>query len=437
MISAVATLLLAAPAQAAEPVQEVVAANGLTAWLIEDHSLPVLTMKLAFRGGGYAHDEPGREGTAALVTALLSEGAGRYDAKAFQQALEAHAIGLSADIDEDDARAALHSLSEHREVAFELLGLALSEPRFDADAIARVKAQMQTERVMRDQKPAYVAATTWSDIAYPNAPYAQDELGSAQSVEAIAKEDLTAYVRHHFTRDSALIAVVGDITAPELKRLMDLHLAGLPPRSSVALPELTRMKVTATGGHVVRRELPQSQIVFGLEGIERKHPDFYAAYLVNYILGGGLNSRLGQEVRVKRGLAYSIGSGLSPMDHGAIWQGNAGTRNEKVPEVLEILHATLTDLHAKGITQEELDTAKRYVTGSFPLSLDTNDGLAGYLITMQNFGLGKDYLDKRNGYFEAVTLADANRVANTLFDPEKLLTVIVGDPPAAAQGEKQ
>ncbi len=175
--------------------------------------------------------------------------------------------------------------------------------------------------------------------------------------------------------------------------------------------------------------MPQSQVLFGEPGLPRDDPDFYAAYVANHILGGGgFTSRLTEEVREKRGLAYSVYSYLYPLDAAPLWLGGLGTANAAVGQAIAVVREEIAGMAAGEIEQATLDDAKTYLTGSFPLRLTSNDGIAAQLVAMQVDDLGIDYLERRNEYIEATTLADVRRAAARLYDPDRLLVVVVGEP---------
>jgi zinc protease len=217
------------------------------------------------------------------------------------------------------------------------------------------------------------------------------------------------------------------VTAQELGPLLDLAFGDLPDASA---PVAVADAEPVDGGTViVRKSVPQSRVLFGQDGLARDDPDFYAAYVANHLLGGGgFTSRLTEEVREKRGLAYSVYSYLYPLDHGPLWFGGVGTANAAVDESIRLIRKEIARMAAGDIEAAELADAKTYLTGSFPLRLTSNDQIASLLVSMQVDDLGIDYLEKRNGYIEAVTLEDVRRVAKRLYHPERLLVVVVGDP---------
>ena len=418
-------------AHAAATVERVVSPGGIEAYLLNEPAIPFLSLSLHFRGGA-ALDPNGLEGLATMASGLLDEGAGELDSQAFRTELEDRAVRLSFDAGRDEFTGQLKTLTEHRARAFELLRLALTAPRFDAEPVDRIRSQLQANLRRRAEDPDYLAALTWFATAFPGHPYGRPVQGTIESLAAIERADLERFVDTRFSKDRLTIGVAGDVTAAELGPLLDLAFGDLPDHG--ALAEIEPADPPATGTVVVRKQVPQSQVLFGQAGLPRDDPDFYAAYVVNHMLGGsGFTARLTEEVREKRGLAYSVYSYLYPLDHAPLWLGGLGTANAAVGEALEVVRKEIAAMAAGEITQAALDDAKTYLTGSFPLRLTTNDAIASTLVTMQVDDVGIDYLERRNDYIEAVTLADVRRVAARLYDPDRLLVVVVGEP-AGLQG---
>jgi zinc protease len=412
--------------EAAAKVERVVSPGGIEAYLLSEPSIPFLSLSMHFKGGA-ALDPKGKEGLAHMVSGLLDEGAGELDSQAFRTELEDLAIRLSFDAGRDEFAGQLKTLTENRRRAFELLRLALAEPRFDVEPVERIRSQIQASLRRRSEDPDYLAGVTWFETAFPDHAYGRPVQGTVDSVATITVDDLRGFVDRRLARDNLVIGVAGDVTAEELKPLLDLAFGDLPPSSAPvdiaeATPDLGQTVV-------VRRDIPQSQVIFGETGIKRNDPEFYAAYVANHILGGGgFTSRLTDEVRERRGLAYSVYSYLYPADHSPLWLGGLGTTNASVGEALRLVRQEVEKIAQGEVGEAELKDAKTYLTGSFPLRLTSNDAIAGMLVSMQVNELGIDYLDKRNGYIEAVTLDDLRRVAARLYDPAKLLVVVVGDP---------
>ncbi|MEE8203368.1 MAG: pitrilysin family protein [Alphaproteobacteria bacterium] len=416
-----------APAAAATKVVRVVSPGGIEAWLVEEHAIPILSLSIAFRGGA-SLEAVGKGGLANMVSGLLDEGAGDIDSQAFQAQLEDLSIHLGFDAGLDSFSGNLKTLSARTDTAFEMLRLALTAPRFDAEPVERIRRQIQVSLVRRATDPDHIVRRTWFDAAFPDHPYGRPVEGTAESVAAITADDLRAFVRAQIARDRMVIGVVGDITPERLAALLDSTFGALP-ETGAPLDVLATEPAAPGSLTVVERDFPQSVVVFGHKGIARDDPDYYVAYALNHILGsGGFTSRLTREVREKRGLAYGVYSYLAPLDHAPLFMGRVATANARVAESIDIIRTEIARLRDDGVTAEELADTKTYLTGSFPLRLDTNDKIAGLLVGIQLEDLGIDYLDRRNDYIEAITLDDVNRVAKTLLRPDELEVVVVGKP---------
>jgi zinc protease len=421
---ALGVLTMSPAAGAAARVERVVSPGGIEAYLVREPSIPFLSMSIHFAGGS-ALDPSGKEGLAYMVSGLLDEGAGALDSQAFRTELEDLAIRLSFDAERDSFTGELKTLSQHRRRAFELLRLALTEPRFDPEPVERIRHQIEASLRRSSEDPEYLASLAWFGTAFAGQPYGRPVRGTLESVAGLEVADLRTFVSTRLAKDNLTVGVAGDVTAEELGRLLDLAFGDLPAASTpVALATSA-----PRGGQTIfeRRDVPQSQVIFGEAGLRRDDPDYYAAYVANHILGGGgFTSLLTEEVREKRGLAYSVYSYLYPLEQAPIWLGGLGTSNRSVDEALRLVRQEIERVARGEISQERLDDAKTYLTGSFPLRLTGNDRIAQTLVGMQVDDLGIDYLERRNAYIEAVTLADVRRVAQRLYQPDQLLVVVVG-----------
>jgi zinc protease len=411
----------------ATEIVKVISPGGIEAWLVEEHSIPLITVQIGFRGGA-AIDPKGKAGLANMVSSLLDEGAGDLDSAAFQQQLEDKAIRLGFDARMDRFSGSLMTLTEERDEAFRLLGLALNLPRFDDQPVERIRKQIIVSLRHRLEDPNRIANQTLSEHLFGAHPYGRPVEGTEQSVSQVEVADLRKFVKDRFTKDNLSTVVVGDINAKELEILLDKTFGALIDKGPNA--DTPEAQIRADGHiQVVEKNIPQSVVAFGHGAVKRDDPDWYAAYVVNYILGGGgFSSRLMHEVREKRGLAYSVGSYLYPYEHAGLFQGHVATANERVAESIKLIRAEIARLQADGPSKTELANAKTYITGSFPLSLDSNSKIARLLVMVRMRGLGIDYIDRRNSFIEAVTLDDVKRVARTLFDPENLVFIVVGSP---------
>jgi zinc protease len=401
--------------------------NGIEAWLVQDHANPIIALSVAFKGGA-STDPAGKTGLAEMVGGLLDEGAGDLDSQAFHGKLENLAISFGFSAGADDFQGHLKTITANRDTAFDLLRLSLTQPRFDTDAVERVRGQIQAMLSEELQNPNAMARRAFAQVLYPNHPYGLPVDGTPESIKAISIDDLKSWVAAHLGRDKMTISVVGDISPAELAPLLDRTFGGLPEKA--ALVAVADVAPQANGKvEIVHRPIPQSIVMFGEPGLKRDDPDWYVAYVMNYILGGGgFSSRLMTEVRVKRGLAYGVYSYLLPRDHSALLGGGVATRNDRVKDSLQVIKDEWRRMADAGVTAAELADAKTYLNGSFPLQLESTEAISELLQTVQIDKLGIDYLDRRKALIDKVTMADVKRVAHRLLDADRLSFVVLGDP---------
>lgn len=432
LVAAAFAFVAAVPAASAMNIEKIVTPAGITAWLVREHSVPLVALNYAFRGGS-SQDQVDKAGTANLTSDLLDEGAGELSSETFHRRLERHAIDMSFRVGRDYFRGTLRTLKEHRGEAFDLLGLALSKPRFDADAVQRVRGQVMSVLRRELTDPDDLASHRWWQTAFPDHPYGRQTSGSLESVPHITADDMRAYVRRVFARDGLTVSIVGDIDAQEAARLVDRAFGNLPANGDLKpVPSATP---TALGQRiVVSVDVPQAVVRFGGEGIARSDPDFMAAYVVNHILGGGdFTSRLYQQVREKRGLAYGVATSLIWFRHAAVLLGGTATRADRTADALRIIEQQIKLMAEKGPTAQELAAAKSYLKGAYALSLDSSTKIAAQLTEIQLDNLGIDYIQRRSGMIDNVTLADAKRVAKRLYG-DGLLVVVAGRPKGLTSG---
>lgn len=407
-------------------IQEVTSPGGITAWLYEEHTVPMIAIDASFAGGP-ALDPEGREGALTLMAGLLEEGAGEYDAIAFAEAREEIAAGMSFGTSRDGVEVSARFLTSELEASAALLRTALLEPRFEERAFERVRAQLLASLAADAENPEIIARRAFLERAFAGHPYGRPADGSIESVRGLTREDMVRAHRDALVRERLTVAVVGDITAERLGPLLDELFADLPA-SGPPLPEVADPAL-AGDLEVIEVDVPQSVVVFGQPGIARDDPDFLTAFVVDYVFGGGgFGSRLTQEVREERGLTYGIYTYLFPGDYGWLYQGSFSSANGRVAEAIGIVRDEWRRLRDEGITQAELDAAKRYLTGAYPLRFVGSGQIAAQLLGIQLAGLGMDYVNERNAMIEAVTLEEANRVARELLDPEALSFVVAGQP---------
>ena len=418
--------LFAATARADIDIVEVTSPGGINAWVVEEPSIPFVAIEIRFRGGA-ALDRPGKRGAVNLMSGLLEEGSGAMTAQEFQTAREALAANFRFRAYDDTLSISASMLTENRDQALSLLRQALVDPTFDQDALDRVRAQVLSSIASDAKDPNSIASAAFDAAAFGDHPYGSTIDGTVESVNALTQQDMIDAHRDTLTKDRLYVSVVGDITADEVGPMLDTLLGDLPEHG----PELPAdVPFGLKGGvTVIDYDTPQSVALFGQPGLKRDDPDFFAAYVMNQILGaGGFESRLMDEVREKRGLTYGIRTYLVPKFHSEMLLGSVASANATIAEAIEVTRDEWARMANEGVTQKELEAAKTYLTGEYPLRFDGNSEIADIMVGMQITGLPSDYVVNRNDYIEAVTLEDVNRVAAELLKPDELHFVVVGKP---------
>lgn len=425
MMALMAAAFLAQPASAID-IKEVTSPGGIKAWLVEEPSIPFTALEIRFKGGASV-DRDGKRGAINLMTGTIEEGAGDLDATQFAAAREALAASYGFSVHDDALTISAQFLTENREEALTLLRSALIEPRFDEAAIDRVRAQVISGIRSDEQDPATIAQEAFMSKAFGDHPYGSAIEGTVDSVTALTRDDIVAAYNDVLALDRVFVGAVGDITAAELGPILD-DLLGALPATGAPLP--AEVEVALKGGKtVIPFQTPQSVAIFGHEGIERDDPDFFAAFVMNQVLGaGGFGSRLMEEVREKRGLTYGVYSYLAPKDYAELMLGQVASANDRIAEAIDVIRDEWAKLAADGVSEQELEDAKKYLTGAYPLRFDGNSTIANILAGMQMDDLPIDYADTRNDKVNAVTQDDIKRVAARLIQPDALHFVVVGQP---------
>lgn len=426
--AATVLLVLFVPVAAkALEIKEVTSPQGLKAWLVEDHKLPLIAMQFAFRGG-VEQDPIDKQGLANITMNLLTEGAGIYDAAEFQQQLSDHTIQLKFDAGRDALGGSVKTLKADQEIAFDLVHVALTQPRFETASIERLRNQQLAGLRMLFGNPEWQARYALFQHIFEGHPYAERRLGTTQTLGNIQQEDIRAFAASHLAQDNLVVAVAGDISPQKLAFTLDHVFGELPKQAKLApMRDITWPKNTLT--LLSPREGTQTNMLFAMPGPKRNDKDWYAAEIANYILGGGgFSSRLMQEVREKKGLTYGISTTLSAMEYGGAILGEAATDNPKTGEAWSITLDTLRRFHDNGVTDGEVQAAKDYLTGALPLVMTSTDKIAGILADIQLERLGIDYLNQRNALLRQVTVNDVNDAIRRWFNPDLLSVSFVGKP---------
>jgi zinc protease len=424
------TVMMSTPSHAAAKIQHLISPGGIEAWFVQDATVPLVAMEFGISGGA-AQDPADKSGVGNMVAGLIDEGSGDLDSKTFHERLDRRAIELSFSVTRDYFRGSMRMLKDNRDEAFDLLRMSLTSPHFESADVERIRTQVLSGLKRDTSNPSTLASRKFLQIAFGDHPYGRPSNGSLESVPNITIADLKDYVRRVLAKENLRIAVVGDIDAASLGRLLDQTFGALPAKASLTpVPDIEATRPPLR--EFIPLDVPQTVVMFGGPGIRRNDPNFMSAFVVNHILGGGaLSSRLYREVREKRGLAYSVYDSLLWMDHSALFIGNTGTRADRAGETVDAVNTEVRRMAEDGPTQEELDEAKSYIKGSRMLSLDTSSKLASAMLQYQLDRLPIDYFEKRNAVVDAVTLDDAKKAAQRLWG-RGLLTVIVGRAPQAA-----
>lgn len=435
IVAVVLAVLPAAGAQAID-IKEVTTPLGIKAWLVEDKSAPVVALSFSF-AGGTASDPEGQLGVTSLMAALLTDGAGTLDAQAFRRKQEDAAASLGFGASLDRLSGTLRVLSANRDEGFELLRLALSQPRFDPDMVDQRRAQTIASLNQAEQRPQSVAGLTLMATLFAGHPYANNPQGTREDLKALSPALLKRRATALLVRSGLIVSAVGDIGEGDLARQLDRAFGSLVVGTVPPLPPEWKPP-TKPRTVVVERPVPQSTALMALPGIARDDPDWYSAVVMNHVLGGGgQQSRLFNEVREKRGLTYGVSSGLRTYKRAALLVVSTASANERVAEAIRVVRAELTRMRTEGVTEQELADAKTYLSGALALSLDSSGSVASLMHSLQVDGLSPDHLVRREALIGAVKLDSVRRVARRLLREETMTTIVVGKPVGVVSEPKE
>ncbi|MGI9365398.1 MAG: M16 family metallopeptidase [Rhizobiaceae bacterium] len=422
-LTGVVILAVSTVVAGAVEIKKVTSPGGISALLVEDYTVPLIAVAYSFKGGSTQDDE-GKEGTSKLLTNTLDEGAGTIKSQDFLTRLEDNGMSYSFNAGYDSFSGRIKTLRSDREDAFELLRLMLNEPRFDEDPVGRMKESRLNSLRSQETQPRSISAKAMRETMFPGHPYSRPGDGTVETMQTITPDDLHSYVDRVFARDNLVVGIVGAISEEEAGAMLDKVFGELPAKAM--LREVPEVKISSGATKHVELAVPQTSISLALPGIKRKDPEFFAAYLVNYVLGGGsFSSRLYSEVREKRGLAYGVYSYLGTYDHAGFFGSGSATRADRANQTVDVMLAEIARMGTEGPTEAELEKAKQYIRGSYAIAnLDTSGKIASVLVAIQDADLGIDYIDRRSSYIDAVTLEDAKAIAAKLFaDKPTVITV--------------
>ncbi len=418
-----ALVFLPVSAANAVDIQTVKSPGGITALLVEDYTVPLIAVSMAFTGGA-TQESSEKEGLANILSSLLDEGAGDIKSQDFQLKMDELGVELGFSAGYDSFTGRLKTLRSTRLEAFDMLRLALTKPRFDLEPIERMRAAQLSILQNSLKKPNVIAGKAWRKSVFGDHPYSRSVGGTIKAVKALNRDDIVSIHKRLLAKDNLVVGVVGAISAKELAEMLDHVFVDLPDKAE--LKSVKEASLAIGGTQKVDLDLPQSIIRVVYNGLKRENKDFYAAYLMNYILGGSsFSSRLYTEIREKRGLAYGVYTYLGTQDHAGFIGGGTATRADRADETINILLAEVERMAKDGPTKEELEKAKKYITGTYAISnLDTSGKIASVLVAIQREKLGVDYIDKRADYIAAVTIEDTKRMARELLSAKPTIIIV-------------
>lgn len=407
-------------------IQQFTTPGGVSVWLVEEPSIPILSMRMAWQAGR-VNDPEGQEGLTVATMYHMNEGAGDLDAQAFARRLEDLNMSFGCSAGNEGSYCNASMLTDNAEDSFELIALAFAEPRFDDGSLERYKREREVILNERETDAGYLASRARADALYPDHDYARET--TMESLMAIDQDQMRTQKDRLLVKEGLLVTAVGAISPADLAPLIDKAVASIPETGETTETDQVVLADAVGAPIVIELPQPQSLVSFVAPAMRRDDPDFFTAVVLNYTLGGGgFSSRLMKDLRVERGLTYGVYSSVSPGDKLQTWSGGGQTKNESVGEFIAGIKENLEAMVAEGITEQELEDAKAYLTGSYPLGFDSNAKIASNMMAVRLEGLPVDTFDQRNAKIEAVTLEDVNRVARDYLSPDNFTFIVVGQP---------
>ncbi len=426
LLPAVVLCLLAVPAPAAPLGTREVLPNGLVVLVAEKPAVPIVTVTVLIQAGSIL-DPVEKPGVANLTAKLLMQGTAARSAIEIKDAIDFVGGALSVDAGHDLTQISLSILSKDLDRGLDLLADVLQHPAFGPGEIARTAAEVLAGIRRKRDNPGTVSAETFAALVYGASPYGRPVEGSQTSVPTITRDDLVRFHQAYYRPDHAILAVVGDVRLPDLRRRLEARL-GSWQRGNVEIPvPPAPAPLTASVVRTIQRDVTQANITLGHLGVRREDPDYYPLQVMNYILGGGFSSRLVEKIRQEKGWAYSVRSVLDAGKYAGDFSVSLQTRNAAAREAVDAVLQEMRRMRDQPVGATELADAKAYLTGSFPLRLDTNGKISRWLAFVEFYGLGPDYLDRYADFINAVTAADIQRVAQQYLHPDRIVVSAVAD----------
>jgi zinc protease len=421
-------LLVAAlviPAAAAPLAHREVLPNGMVLLVAERPTIPLVVVRVYLHAGS-VYDPPAAGGLANLTADMLTRGTARRSGPELDQAIEFVGGSLEGDAGRDGASLSLSVLKKDLKLGLDLLAEVLLTPAFPEPELKRRSEEIAAAIERSEQDPGTVAAREMALLLYPGHPYRRPVAGTVESVKKITRAQIAGFYRENYRPDTAVVAVVGDVTLGEIRRELLARLgswsSAAPPRPVIPLAPAS----PPVESRVIHRNLTQATVSLARPGIRQDHPDYFPLVVANYVLGGGSVSRLYTRVREERGLAYSVYSALGPGRYGASYFVGLQTRLDAVDEAVRLTRDEMARMGREEVSPRELALAKSYLIGSYPLRTDTSGKMAGLLVAVEENDLGLDWPDRFKAGISRVTLADVKRVGAIYMDPATFSSVTVG-----------
>ena len=400
--------------------------NGTRVYFVPAHELPIVDMRIIFNAGAARDD--GQPGLAIMTNGLMAEGAGGLSADQLAEQFESIGAQFENSAERDMAVLGLRTLSEKKvfDPAVKTLTTILTQPDFPKKAFERERSLLLTTLQRHKQSPESLADEAFYNAVYAGHPYSNQPTGTEAGINGLTTDKLKAFYQKYYVGNNAVLAIVGDLSRADAEALAETLMGKLPKGQPVA--DLPPVKALTKGKEIrINHPSAQTHILVGQPGMKRGDPDYFALYVGNHMLGGsGLVSRLADEIREKRGLAYSTYSYFMPMRENGPYTVGLQTKNESAEEALSVLRETIGKFIKEGPTAKELDASKKNITGGFPLRISSNKKIIDYIGMIGFYQLPLNYLDTFNAQVEAVTLDDIRQAFQKRIHLDKMVTVMVG-----------
>jgi zinc protease len=426
-VIAIAAIVFAATPSHALDIKRMTLSNGATLLVSEEHQLPMVTIAIAF-DAGTRRDPVGKEGLAELTARCLSQGTKELTSTEFDQKVDFMGSSVAVSAGRDYATGGMTSLKKYQADTLKLLAGILITPGLREADILRKRDEQVAEIKSAEEQPGYTANVEFTKELYGSSPYGHPGAGSSESVAKLSSDDVRNFYQTYYKLGGATIAVAGDVTADEVKVSLEQALAGL--KGTVSAQAEPPPVTVPPGFHVkvIDRNVVQANLIMGFGGVERSNPDYYRLKVMNYILGGGgFSSRLMRVVRSEHGLAYSINSGFEPGKFQGSFEVSLQTKNQSSNQAIDLIMQQIREIQEKPVTDAELDGAKKFLIGSFPLTIERQTAIASFMVQLEIYGLGLDYAEKYPTLIGSVTKDDVLAVAKKYLHPDSVLLVAVAD----------